>query len=173
MVGKVVFDAQNAFVEGRQISDASLIANEVIDYRQKRGEKGLIRKLDIKKAYVNIIWQFLMKVMQYMGFGPKWCKRIWWCVSIVRFSVLLYGVPTGFFPSSRSLRQGDSLSPYLFVLGMEVLSILLRRAVAGGFLYGYCFRGNEGAVFNISHLLFADDTMVFCAASEDQMLYLN
>ena len=83
------------------------------------------------------------------------------------------GVPTGFFPSSRGLRQGDPLSPYLFILGMEVLSILLHRAVARGFISGCSFRGNEDAVFNISHLLFADDTMEFCEALEDQMLYLS
>ena len=62
MVGKVVSEAQNDFVEVHQIIDASLIANEVIDYWQKRGEKGVICKLDIEKAYENINWQFLMKV---------------------------------------------------------------------------------------------------------------
>ena len=56
---------------------------------------------------------------------------------------------------------------------MEVLSILLYRVVVGGFLSGCSFRGNEGSVFNISHLLFADDTMVFCEALDNQMLYLN
>ena len=87
--------------------------------------------------------------------------------------VLVNGVSVGFFPSLKGLRQGDSLSPYLFVLGMEVLSILLYRVVAGDFLSVFSFRSNEGDVFNISHLLFVDDTMVFCAASEDQMLYLS
>ena len=63
------------------------------------------------------------------------------------------GVSAGFFPTSRGLREGDPLSPYLFVLGMEVLSILICRAVVGGFLSGCSFRGNEGSVLNISHLL--------------------
>ena len=114
-----------------------------------------------------------MEVMQHMGFGPKWIRWIWWCVLIIKFFVLVNGVPVGFFPSLRGLRQGDPLSPYLFVLGMEVLSILLRRAVAGSLLSGCSFRGNEGSVLNISHLLFVDDTMVFCGASKDQMLYLS
>ena len=172
-MGKVVSEAQNAFMDGRQITNASLIANEVIDYWQKRGEKGVICKLDIEKAHDNINWQFLMKFIQHMGFGPKWIRWIWWCVSTVRFFGLVNGMPAGFFPSSRGLRQGDPLSPYLFILGMEVLSILLRRAIARGFLSSCSFGGNEDSVFNISHLLFANDTMVFCEASEDQMLYLS
>ena len=71
VIGKVVYTAQNAFVTGRQILNASLIASEVIDSWQKRKEKGLICKLDIKKAYDNINWKFLMKVLQKMGFGAK------------------------------------------------------------------------------------------------------
>ena len=71
VIGKVVSSAQNAFVMGRQILDASLIANEVIDSWQKRKEKGLICKLDIEKAYDSINWNFLMKVLQKMGFGNK------------------------------------------------------------------------------------------------------
>ena len=83
------------------------------------------------------------------------------------------GVSTDFFPSFKGLRQGDPLSPYLFVLGMRVLSILLYRVVARGFLTTCSFRGTEGVVFNISRLLFIDDTIVFCEASNNQMLYLS
>ncbi|WJZ90121.1 hypothetical protein VitviT2T_009290 [Vitis vinifera] len=72
VIGKVVSLDQNAFVMGRRILDASLIANEVIDAWQKREEKGLICKLDIEKAYDSLNWQFFMKVMKKMGFGSKW-----------------------------------------------------------------------------------------------------
>lgn len=132
VLGKVVSLDQNAFVRGRQILDASLIANEVIDFWYKRKEKGLICKLDIEKAYDNINWDFLMKVLKKMGFGTRWMEWMWWCISTAKFSILVNGVPAGFFSSSKGLRQGDPLSPYLFVLGMEVLSALLRRAVGGG-----------------------------------------
>ena len=67
MIGKVVSPYQNAFVMGRQILDVSLIANEVIDSWQKKGEKSLICKLDIEKAYHNVNWHFLMRVLQKMG----------------------------------------------------------------------------------------------------------
>ncbi|RVX14298.1 putative mitochondrial protein [Vitis vinifera] len=161
VVGKVVSSDQNAFVMNRQILDASLIANEVIDSWKKRGEKGLICKLDIEKAYDSVNWKFLMRVMQKMGFGVKWREWIWSCISTAKFSVLINGEPAGFFSSSRGLRQGDPLSPYLFIMGMEVLSAFIRRAVEGGCISGCRIQRGRGQAVNISHLLFADDAIVF------------
>ncbi|RVW93915.1 putative mitochondrial protein [Vitis vinifera] len=117
--------------------------------------------------------------MQSMGFGEKWTRWISWCISTASFSVLVNGTPAGFFNSSRGLRQGDPLSPYLFVIGMEALSRLILRALCGrgggggGFLSGYRVNGRSGDGALVSHLLFADDTLVFCEASEYQMVYLN
>ncbi|RVX20512.1 Transposon TX1 uncharacterized 149 kDa protein [Vitis vinifera] len=173
VVGKVVSSAQNAFVEGRQILDAALIANEAIDSLLKRNESGLLCKLDLEKAYDHINWNFLLFVLQSMGFGEKWIGWISWCISTATFSVLINGTPEGYFNSSRGLRQGDPLSPYLFVIGMEVLSRLIHRAVEGGFLSGCRVDGRGGNGALVSHLLFADDTLVFCEASEDQMVHLS
>ncbi|KAJ9689326.1 hypothetical protein PVL29_014820 [Vitis rotundifolia] len=173
VLDKVVSEDQNAFVRGRQILDASLIANEVIDYWHKRKVKGLICKLDIEKAYDSINWSFLMKVLHKMGFGSRWREWIWWCISTAKFSVLVNGVPAGFFSNSKGLRQGDPLSPYLFVLGMEVLSTLIRRAAAGGFFAGCRLQGRGGAELNVSHLLFADDTVIFCEAKTEYLASLS
>ena len=74
-----------------------------------------------------------------MGFGSKWLGWMWSCLSSAKFSILVNGVPAGFFPSSKGLRQGDPLSPYLFVMGMEVLDVLIRRAVEGGFRQDVAF----------------------------------
>ena len=173
VLDKVVSADQNAFVKGRQILDASLIANEVIDYWLKRKEKWLICKLDVEKAYDSINWNFLMKVMHKMGFGDRWMEWIWWCISTASFSILVNGVPGGYFPNSRGLRQRDPLSPYLFMLGMEVLSALLRRVVDGGFISSCRLRVRGGMEMNVSHLLFADDTIIFCEVRQDHLTYLS
>ncbi|WJZ96460.1 hypothetical protein VitviT2T_015146 [Vitis vinifera] len=173
VIGKVVSPDQNAFVMGRQILDVSLIANEVIGAWNKRGENGLICKLDIEKAYDSFNWQFLLKVMEKMGFGSKWLRWMWWCISIAKFSVMVNGAPAGFFSSSKGLRQGDPLSPYLFVMGMEVLSVLIRRAIEGGFISGCKIQRGRGQAVHVAHLLFVDDTIVFCEAKKEYLTNLS
>ena len=169
----VISQSQNAFVEGRQILDAVLIANEAVDSSLRGKEKGILCKLDIEKAYDHIRWDFLLQMLERMGFGSKWIRWINWCISTATFSVLINGSPSGFFRSSRGLRQGDPLSPYLFVIGMEALSCLLQRAVEGNFISGCRFGGRDGGEIVISHLLYADDTIMFCDAKADQLMYLR
>ena len=85
---------------------------------------------------------------------------------------MVNGSPAGFFRSSRGLRQGDPLSSYLFVLGKKVFSILIEKATAKGFLTGYRFARRNGETLHKTHLLFVDDTMVFCNDSEEQLVSL-
>ncbi|RVW49859.1 putative mitochondrial protein [Vitis vinifera] len=113
------------------------------------------------------------EVMQKMGFGSKWIGWMWYCISTVKYSVLVNGVPAGFFSSTKGLRQGDPLSPYLFIMGMEVLSVLITRAAEGGFIKGCrIWRDREQAV-KVTHLLFADDTIIFCEAKKEALLHLG
>ena len=85
----------------------------------------------MEKAYDHVDWSFMFSVLAKKGFGGKWVK---WCISTISFSVLINVSSHGFFQSSRGLRQGDSLSPYLFVVVMEAFSQLVERAMVGGFL---------------------------------------
>ncbi|RVW78847.1 Transposon TX1 uncharacterized 149 kDa protein [Vitis vinifera] len=147
VVSKVVSPTQNAFVEGRQILDAALIANKAINSLLKGDEAGVLCKLDLEKAYDHINWDFLMTVMLKMGFGEKWTEH------------------------SRVKARGPHFP--LFVLGMEALSYLINRAVRESFLIGCRLRGRGGSGIQVSHLLFADDTLVFCEDSQDQMAILS
>ena len=108
-----------------------------------------------------------------MRFGAKWVNWVKRCISTASFSVLVNGSLVGFFNNSRGLRQGDPFSPYLFIIGMEVFSILVDKAPSGGFLLGFKIANRLGEELQITHLLFAGDTLVFCNDSRDQLAYLS
>ena len=95
-----------------------------------------------------------------------WIKH---CISTVRYSILINGVPAGFFGSSRGVWQGDPLSPFLFVLVMEVFSRMLGAFISRGLISGFTVGLSETNQVNVSHLLFTDDTLVFCGASDSQI----
>ncbi|RVW81060.1 Transposon TX1 uncharacterized 149 kDa protein [Vitis vinifera] len=101
VMGEVISDSQQAFVHGRQILNAVLIANEALDSRLKDNAPGLLLKLDIEKTFDHVNWNFLIDVMSRMGFGHKWINWMKWCWSTATFSILINGCPTGFFRSSR------------------------------------------------------------------------
>ena len=122
VIQQILSPSQNAFTQGRQITDSVFIANKCLDSRLKAGIPGLICKLDMEKAYDHVNWNFLLYMMERFGFGDKWRNWIYFCITTACFSVLINGTPCGFFASSRGLRQGDSLSPLLFVLVMEAFS---------------------------------------------------
>ena len=135
--------------------------------RHKRGEGSVVGvKVDMMKAYDRVDWRFLLKVLECFGFSKKWCNLINQCITIVKFSVLVNGSPFGFFSPSRGLRQGDPLSPYLFILCTEVLSRLLLRREGEGKLHGVSV--GHGCP-PISHLMFADDLMLFCRATATEV----
>jgi hypothetical protein len=114
-----------------------------------------------------------MYMLERCGFGAKWRKWMYFCLSTVRFSILINGTPCGFFNNTRGIRQGDSLSPLLFVLVMEALSRLMDKAVAEHLLEGFTVNNSNRPDLKISHLLFADDTLIFCGADRAQLLHLK
>ena len=169
----LISNYQNAFVGGRQTLDSVLIANECLDSRLKSSIPGVLCKLDIEKAYNHVNWDCLLYLLAKMGFGQKWCQWIKTCISTVQFSVLVNGSPVGFFGNSRGLRQGDSLSPLLFLLVMEVLSKMFRKSEEASLISGFLAGVRGESEVRISHLLFADDTIVFCDAVPEQVLHIR
>ena len=121
----------------------------------------MLCKLDMEKAYDHVDWNFLIYLLRRCGFEERWCLWIKHCISTVCFSVLNNGVPSGFFESFRGVLQGDPLSPFLFVLAMEAFSRMLGAFISRGLISGFTVGSSELNRVNVSHLLFAYDTLVF------------
>ena len=119
-------------------------------------------KLDISKAYDWVDWNFLKGIMLKMGFDHRWVHLAMETVATASYSILINGEPKGFITQSRGIRQGDPLSPYLFLLCAEGLSTLLQKTVEDRVLTGI-LSSQHGVC--ISHLLFADDSLLFCKAT--------
>jgi hypothetical protein len=173
VLGKIISSSQSVFVKGRQILDSVLIANECLDSRLKASTPGVLCKLDLEKAYDHVNWDFLIYLLRRCGFSEKWRKWIYFCVSSIRFSILVDGSSCGFFPSSRGIRQGDPFSPMLFVIVMEAFSRLIDKATGVELLFGFSVGNLNSAPLEVSHLLFVDDTLIFCEADPDHLFYLQ
>lgn len=160
----VVSPNQSAFVPGRLIQDNVFVAHEAFHFMKlkKKGAEGFMAlKLDFNKAYDRVGWDFVEALLLKMGFNCKWVQWVMQCISTVRFSVMANGeVRTQIIPE-RGLRQGDPLSPYLFVLVKDVLSRMLSRAREENQFRGIQFNRNCP---HLSHIFFADDALLFLKA---------
>ncbi|CAA7058695.1 unnamed protein product [Microthlaspi erraticum] len=162
----IISETQTAFVPGRAISDNVLITHETLHYlKSSEATKrcSMAVKTDMSKAYDRLEWNFIVAVMERLGFHPKWINWVLQCVSTVSYSFLINGAAQGKVIPQRGIRQGDPLSPFIFILCGEVLSGLCKKAQVRGTLPGLkVARGSP----MINHLLFADDTMFFCKTSQ-------
>ena len=127
-------------------------------------------KLDMSKAYDRVEWVFLEKILLKMGFQDSWVALIMECIRTVTYSILVNGEPKGLITPSRGLRQGDPLSPFLFLFCAEGLNAIFRRAAMDGEIEGFslCRNGPK-----LTHLFFADDCLIFCRATLEECLKIQ
>lgn len=118
-------------------------------------------KLDMSKAFDRVEWSFLDEVMLKLGFSNKWCQMVHECLSTTEIQILLNGSPCTSFKPTMGIRQGDPISPYLFLITMEVFTRALAQAESTKAIQGIKISRNASQV---SHLLFADDCLLFVKA---------
>ncbi|GJX53450.1 RNA-directed DNA polymerase, eukaryota, reverse transcriptase zinc-binding domain protein [Tanacetum coccineum] len=164
VIDLIIGHEQSAFIKNRQILDGPLMVSEAIQWCKRKNSKLLIFKIDFEKAFDSISWDFLFQVMHFMGFNDTWIKWISGCLSTATSSILINRSPTREFNISRGLRQGDPLSPFLFIIAMERLHVALEDAIAAA-LYR-CLKVNT---LNLSHLFFADDVLFIGDRSRDNI----
>ena len=157
-------DAQSVFILDRLITDNTTVEFEIL-HRMRNRRKGktghMAMKLDISKAYDRMEWEFLRWIMLKIGLPEEWVNMAMETIRTTSYSVLINGEPEGFITPTRSIKQGDPLSPYLFLLCVEGLSSLIWKETNSNRLKGiYSCRGGV----RISHLLFADNSLLFCEA---------
>ena len=168
ILGRIISDCQNAFVAKRVITDNIRISFEILHYMKSKRQGNIAHmalKLDISKAYDRMEWAYLKGLMLKMGFHQRWVDLIMAGILSASYFVLVNGVPLGFIKSSRGIRQGDLLSPYIFLLCSESFSALLKNAVQQRLLHGVSISHNGP---QITHLLFVDDSLLFYKASTSE-----
>nr|GEX57649.1 hypothetical protein [Tanacetum cinerariifolium] len=158
VIPKIISNSQSAFIEGRQILDGVLIANEVLSHIKKMKKKMLLFKVDFEKAFNSINWNFLDNILNQMNFRDKWRWWIRGCLKSARVSVLVNESPTQEFNMEKGLRQGDPLSPFLFIIIVEALYVAILEASYSGLYKGIELGPNNENILLLQH---ADDLLFF------------
>ncbi|XP_026451437.1 uncharacterized protein LOC113351711 [Papaver somniferum] len=126
-------------------------------------------KLDISQAYDTISWEFLYRTMKKLSFSAKFCNWILMLLKSSKISIMLHGGPIGFFGIGRGLKQGDPLSHILFIIAEDVLSRNIQKMVIEHKIQPMVVRNG----FHPTHLLFADDILLFCNGSKRSITNLK
>ena len=163
----IITENQGAFTKSCFISDNILVAFKSLHSIQRHtGKEGyMVIKLDMSKAYDRVEWAYLQLVMEKMGFTDHWIKLMMLCVKTVTYSILVNGEPKGMITPTRGIRQGDSFSPFLFLLCTEGFNGLFNKSAHQGHINGYSLCRNSP---RLTHLLFVDDSLLFCKATIEE-----
>lgn len=164
----IISDKQSAFIEGRLLRDNTLVAFEINHYIKikTQGNDGVAGfKVDVAKAYDRLEWNYIEHMLTRFNFPTVWIQRVMKCVTTISYSFVCDGQVFGSVNRQRGIRQGDPISPYLYILCAEGLSGIIRGYEETGLLHGRkIVRGSP----SISHLMFVDDYYFFFKASQTE-----
>ena len=168
---EVINPCQAGFVPSRRTSDNIIVVQEAIrTLISRRGRTGYVAlKLDLDKAYDRLEWPFIQDTLENFRVPPSLITLIMNMIFSTRFHILWNGSPLSKVIPSRGIRQGDPLSPYLFILCLERLSIKLTEAVRNKKIHPLHFRTGV----HLSHLFFTDDIFLFTKATAKDCTNLN
>ena len=166
LLDQVISPLQTAFILGRKGTDNAILVQELIHIvSRKKGKVGYMAiKIDLEKAYDKLEWSFIMEMLTKINLPQGLIKLIMSCISSVNTSILLNGARLDQFFPSRGIRQGDPLSPYIFIICMEFLGHLI-EAKCSSKSWNPVKSARGGLAF--SHLFFADDLVLFARADHD------
>eukprot|EP00253_Pinus_taeda_P012157 PITA_12157 len=165
----IISPEQSGYVEGRQITDGIILSYEIIHSLKFSKKPGMLLKIDLSKAFDSISWDYMKKILSAFGFANTWIRWIMTMVSSTFFSILINRIPSATFRPSRGLRQGDPLSPFLFIIMAEGLGRSLHSAIQSNALKGISLHGAP----TVSHQQFVDDNMIFGHSSVQEARSLN
>ncbi|KAK1693140.1 hypothetical protein QYE76_009837 [Lolium multiflorum] len=170
IANRVISPNQTAFIKGRNILEGPLALIEVIHELRSKKLGGILLKLDFEKAYDRVNWDFLAEVLRRKGFNEAYIHRIMQLVSGGQTAISINGEIGPYFRNKPGVRQGDPLSPLLFNFIGEALSGILTAASEAGHIHGVVPHLIPGG---ISHLQYADDTLILIQNDEQSILNLK
>jgi hypothetical protein len=144
-------------VEGRKILDSIILAHEVIHSLRKTCTLGMLLKLDLSRDFDKLSWAYMHSVLLAFSFDPSWVNSILNLTSSTFFSILINGVPSCPFSPTQGIRQGDPLSPFLFIIMEEGLSCSIQDSIENQTLSRIPLHGIDPLIY---HIQFVDYTLM-------------
>lgn len=120
---------QSGYVEGRKIIYGIILTHEIIHSLKFHKMAGMLLKIDLSKAFDKLSWMYIQKTLTSFGFLPIWIRWVMSLISSTFFSILVNRIPLTPFQPTRGIRQGDPLSPFLFVLMAEGLGRIIKHTL--------------------------------------------
>lgn len=145
-------------MEGRQILDGLVVTQEMIHSLNQKKERGMVMRLDLSKAYDRWNWDYLRALLEAYRFDKRWIEWVQCMISTLNFSILVNGTPTNTFNTTRGIRKGDHISPFLFIMEIEGLARNLKKELREKRIKGLKPWGNN---LPITHQQFVDDIILF------------